>query len=43
MLLVGPALVGLAAGSRKDENLKSYVPPLLAVAGIALVVVSFIV
>ena len=43
MLLVGLALVGLAAGSRKDENLKSYVPPLLAVAGIALVVVSFIV
>jgi hypothetical protein len=43
MLLVGLALVALAMGSRKDKGLKSYVPPLLAVAGIALVVVSFIV
>jgi hypothetical protein len=43
MLLIGLALLGLAVGSRKDGSLKSYVPPLLAVAGIALVAISFIV
>jgi hypothetical protein len=42
-LLVGLALVGLAIGSRRDKELTPYVAPLLAVAGIALVVVSFIV
>ncbi|MGH2757448.1 MAG: hypothetical protein ACRDI3_06640 [Actinomycetota bacterium] len=43
MLLVGLALVAVAFGSRKDKGIKPYVPPLLAVAGIVLVVVSFIV
>jgi hypothetical protein len=43
MLLVGLALVGVAIGARKDKGLKPYVAPLLAVLGIGLVVVSFIV